>query len=67
LISGALPKGQTLNPSTGCIDGDEDGTFPGSDGDATFRVTDAAGDHADKTCNIRRGCPSSGDLGNDFD
>ncbi len=42
IVSGSLPSGQTLNPDTGCIEGNADGHTPGTPS-ITFRVTDAGG------------------------
>ncbi len=42
IISGQLPCGQTLNVSTGCIEGSPDGSCDGTSS-ITFRVTDAGG------------------------
>jgi hypothetical protein len=39
IVEGQLPCGQTLNPSTGCIEGSPDGSCPGTD-QITFKVMD---------------------------
>ncbi len=40
IIDGSLPCGVTLNQQTGCLEGESDGTCPGTK-NVTFRVTDA--------------------------
>ncbi len=40
IIDGSLPCGVTLNQQTGCLEGESDGTCPGTT-NVTFRVTDA--------------------------
>jgi hypothetical protein len=42
IVSGNLPCGQSLNPTTGCIEGTPDGSCDGTTS-ITFRVTDAGG------------------------
>jgi hypothetical protein len=42
IVSGTLPCGITLNPTTGCLEGTANGDCPGTTA-VTFRVTDTGG------------------------
>ncbi len=49
IVKGNLPSGQSLNPTTGCIEGVPDGVSPGTTS-ITFQVVDGAGSVAEVTC-----------------
>lgn len=53
VLSGRLPDGLTLNPSTGCLEGKATG--PGS-GPVEFLVIDSAGEEATATCDFAAAC-----------
>lgn len=68
IASGALPSGQSLDPTTGCIIGSPDGLSRGSD-PITYRVRDAVGDTAEVICSYApSACANPNDLavGNAF-
>lgn len=56
LIEGALGSGQSLNETTGCVEGTADGASPQTR-EITWRVVDSTGETAEVTCNyVFNGC-----------
>ena len=66
IVSGALPSGQALDPTTGCVTGTPDGVTQGSS-PITYQVTDSAGATAKVSCAFNAGCAPPGvAIWNDF-
>jgi len=55
ITNGSLPGGQSINATTGCLEGTADGTIGGTDS-ITITVVDATGASDTKTCGFTKPC-----------